>query len=75
MDDGFQDYSIKKNLNILCSTKSIIGNGLVIYLVSRSLCTKNAQIVIINGVKKISFEEKILKLNNKISFFIVIMNH
>ena len=31
MDDGFQDYSIKKNLNILCfNNNQLIGNGLTI---------------------------------------------
>ena len=73
MDDGFQDYSIRKNLNILCFNENqLVGNGLVIPsgpLREDLSAVKNAQIVIINGVKNASFEEKILKLNNKISFF------
>lgn len=73
MDDGFQDYSIKKDLNILCFNENqLVGNGLVIPsgpLREDLSAVKNAQIVIINGVKNVSFEEKILKLNSKISFF------
>ena len=73
LDDGFQDYSIKKDLNILCFNENqLIGNGLVIPsgpLREDLSSVKNAQIVIINGFKNISFEEKILKLNSKISFF------
>ena len=64
MDDGFQDYSIKKDLNILCFNENqLIGNGLVIPsgpLREDLSAVKNAQIVIINGVKNVSFEEKIL---------------
>ena len=31
LDDGFQDFSIKKNLNVICfNSKQLIGNGLVI---------------------------------------------
>ena len=68
-----QDNSIKKDLNILCFNENqLIGNGLVIPsgpLREDLSAVKNAQIVIINGFKNISFEEKILKLNSKISFF------
>ena len=64
MDDGFQDYSIKKDLNILCFNENqLIGNGLVIPsgpLREDLSAVKNAQIVIINGVKNVSFEEKFL---------------
>ena len=31
LDDGFQDYSIKKSLNILCfNSKQLIGNGMTL---------------------------------------------
>ena len=31
LDDGFQDYSIKKNLNILCfNSNQLIGNGMTL---------------------------------------------
>ena len=31
LDDGFQDFKIKKNLNIICFNQNqLIGNGLVI---------------------------------------------
>ena len=31
LDDGFQDFSIKKNFSILCfNSKQLIGNGFVI---------------------------------------------
>ena len=73
LDDGFQDYSIKKNLNIICFNQNqLIGNGLVLPsgpLRENLNALSNANIVIINGKKNQNFENKILKINNKIKIF------
>jgi len=73
LDDGFQDYSIKKNLNILCFTSSqLIGNGMTLPsgpLRENLNALKRTQIVLINGNKNESFEKKILNISNKIKIF------
>ena len=73
LDDGFQDYTIKKNLNIICfNDKQLIGNGLVFPagpLREDLSALKRAQIVIINGIKNKSFEEKILNVSKDIKIF------
>ena len=73
LDDGFQDYRIKKNLSILCFNQNqLIGNGLVLPsgpLREDLSSLKNANIVLINGEKNINFEKKILKINNKLEIF------
>ena len=55
LDDGLQDYKIKKNLNIVCFNSSqLIGNGLILPSgpLRESLSSlKNAEIIIINGEK------------------------
>ena len=73
LDDGLQDYKIKKNLNIVCfNNYQLIGNGLVLPsgpLRENLTALKNYHIVIINGEKNEQFEEKILKINNKLDIF------
>ena len=73
LDDGFQDYKIKKDINILCfNQKQLIGNGLVFPSgpLRESLNSiKNADIVVINGKKNIEFEKKILSFNKELSFY------
>ena len=73
LDDGFQDYTIKKNLNIICfNNKQLIGNGLMFPagpLREDLSSLKRAQIVIINGEKNKSFEEKILNISKNIKIF------
>jgi len=73
LDDGFQDYTIKKNLNIICfNDKQLIGNGLVFPagpLREDLSALRRAQIVIINGIKNKSFEEKILNISKDIKIF------
>ena len=74
LDDGFQDSSIKKDLNILCfNSNQLIGNGMTLPsgpLRETLASVKKANIVIINGNKSEDFEKKILKLsNNKIKIF------
>ena len=77
LDDGFQDYSIKKDLNILCFNKNqLIGNGLL--LPSGPLreglnSLERADIIIINGEKDSEFE-KILKINKNLEIYYSIYN-
>ena len=73
LDDGFQDYKLKKDLNIICfNSNQLIGNGLVIPsgpLRERLNALKYAQIVLINGNKNNHFEKKILKINENLNIF------
>ncbi len=73
LDDGFQDYSIKKDLKIICFNQNqLIGNGLVLPsgpLREKLSALKRAEIIIINGKKDNFFEEKILNINNKLKIF------
>ena len=73
LDDGFQDYSFKKDLNILCFNQNqLVGNGLVLPsgpLRERLCSLKDAHIILINGKKDISFERKILNKNNNLEIF------
>ena len=73
LDDGFQDFSIKKNLSIICfNEKQWIGNGLTIPsgpLRENLSALKNADCVIINGKKNEYIENKIFKKNDKIKIF------
>ena len=73
LDDGFQDHSIKKTLNIICfNNRQLIGNGLVFPagpLRERLSSLERAQIVIINGEKNKIFEEKILNISKNIKIF------
>ena len=66
MDDGFQDYSIKKDFSILCfNEKQWIGNGLVLPAgpLRESLNSlKKANCVFINGEKNIKIENQINKI-------------
>tara|TARA_Y100000996_G_scaffold343505_1_gene281151 strand:+ start:337 stop:1266 length:930 start_codon:yes stop_codon:yes gene_type:complete len=73
LDDGFQDHSIKKNLNILCfNSNQLIGNGMTIPsgpLRENINSVKRAQIIIINGQFDNQFEKKILKISDRIKIF------
>ena len=68
LDDGFQDFSIKKNLSIVCfNERQWIGNGLTIPsgpLRENIKSLNRANYVFINGTKKIEIEKKILRINN-----------
>ena len=59
LDDGFQDYKIKKDLNIICFNSNFEGNGFVIPAgpLRKLELIKNAQIIIINGNKNLKFEK------------------
>lgn len=73
LDDGLQDYKIKKNLSIVCfNNNQLIGNGMVLPsgpLREDLSILKNVEIVIINGSKNINFENKILDINKKLEIF------
>ena len=73
LDDGLQDYKIKKDLNIVCfNNNQLIGNGLVLPagpLRENLNSLKNASIIIINGIKNIKFEKKCLSINKNLKFF------
>ena len=73
LDDGYQDYGIKKDLNILCfNSNQMLGNGLIFPAgplredLSR---IKDAHIIIVNGTRKIDFERKILDINSQCKIF------
>ena len=73
LDDGFQDYSINKDLNIICfHGNQLAGNGLILPSgpLRDSLNTlKNAHMVLINGSENNIFEKKILKINKNLQIF------
>ena len=73
LDDGFQDYKLRKNLSIICfHHNQLLGNGYVLPAgpLRESLKSlKNADIIIVNGQREIKFEEKLLKFNKKLKFF------
>ena len=73
LDDGLQDYKLKKDLKIVCfNSNQLVGNGLVIPSgpLRESLnALKHAQIVLINGDKNNHFENKILKINKNLDIF------
>ena len=79
LDDGFQDFSINKNLSIVCfNEKQWIGNGLTIPsgpLREDLSALKRASCVIINGKKNIDIENKIFSKNKEIKIFILNINH
>ena len=73
LDDGFQDFSIYKNLSIVCfNNKQWIGNGLTIPsgpLRENLSSLKRANCVVINGEKNADIEKKILSKNSEIKIF------
>ena len=70
LDDGFQDFSIKKDLSIICFNENQwIGNGLTLPsgpLREDLSALKRAKCVIINGKRNNNIEKIILKKNNQI---------
>ena len=73
LDDGLQDFSINKNLSIVCfNEKQWIGNGLTIPsgpLREDLSALKRANCVIINGDKNAYIENKIFEKNREINIF------
>ena len=73
LDDGFQDFSIKKDFSILCfNSKQLIGNGFLIPsgpLREGFKSIKRAECIFINGDKNVQFENKINKINKSVKIF------
>ena len=73
LDDGFQDFSINKKINIICfNSKQLIGNGMVIPsgpLRERLSSLQRAQIVVINGEKNENFEKKLLDISRNLKIY------
>jgi len=73
LDDGFQDFSIKKDFSIVCfNSKQLIGNGLIIPsgpLREGIKSIKRANCIFINGDRNTKFEDKIKKINSNIKIF------
>ena len=73
LDDGFQDFSLKKDLSIICfNEKQWIGNGFTIPSgpMREGLSSLvRANFIIINGKKNINIENKILEKNKSIKIF------
>jgi len=73
LDDGLQDYSIVKDLNIVCfNEEQLIGNGRTLPsgpLREPFSSLKNSQIIVINGNKNLDFEDEIKKVSNNASIY------
>jgi len=73
LDDGFQEYKIFKNLNIICfNSNQLAGNEYVLPAgpLRESLANLNrAHIILINGSKNKKFEDKLLSFNKNLSIF------
>ena len=73
LDDGLQDHSIKKDINIVCFNQNqLIGNGLVLPsgpLRENLSVLKDIDIAIINGKKNKDFENKIKHIGKKLEIF------
>ena len=73
LDDGFQDFSVKKDLSVICfNEKQWIGNGLTIPsgpLRENISALSRANCVLINGSHNANVEKKILKKNKLIKIF------
>lgn len=73
LDDGLQDYKIKKKLSIVCFHENqLIGNGYVIPsgpLRENLKSLRNINVVLINGKKNLNFEKKLLKINENLEIF------
>ena len=73
LDDGFQDYKIKKDLNIICFNQiQLLGNGFVLPagpLRDNLNSLKKANLILINGKKDKKFEEKLSCINDSLKIF------
>jgi len=73
LDDGFQDFSINKDLEILCfHGNQLLGNGFTLPsgpLRENLNSIRRAKIIIINGKKNKNFESKIRKISSQISIY------
>jgi len=73
LDDGFQDSSIIKDLNIICfNEEQLAGNEMTLPsgpLREPLSSLRNSQIVVINGNVNVMFEKKIKAISNDINIY------
>ena len=73
LDDGFQDNSIKKDLQMLCFNENqLIGNGFTIPsgpLREPFSSIKNSPIIFINGKQNLFFEKKINEISKEVEIY------
>ena len=73
MDDGFQDVSIKRDLNIICfNSLDMAGNGFLLPagpLRNQLKKLVNCQIVVINGKRNTAFEKKLKIISSNIKIY------
>ena len=73
MDDGLQDVSIFKDLNIICFNSSdLVGNGFLLPagpLRERLKRVSDCQIAVINGKRNIAFEKKLKSISSSIEIY------
>ena len=73
LDDGLQDPTLHKDLNIVCfNERQLIGNGMILPSgpLRESLSSlKNYQITVINGDRNILFEKKIKDINKEMDIY------
>ena len=73
MDDGLQDISVDKDLNIICFNSSdLIGNGFLLPagpLRERLNSINNCRIAVINGKRNIAFEKKLKSISKNIEIY------
>ena len=73
MDDGLQDFSVIKDLNIVCFNSSdLVGNGFVLPagpLREKLNNVNDCQIAVINGKRNITFEKKLKSISNNIEIY------
>ena len=73
LDDGFQDKSIVKDLNIICfHGEQLVGNGMTLPsgpLREPLSSLKDTQIIVINGNVNEVFEKKIKAISNDVSIY------
>tara|TARA_Y100000590_G_scaffold193647_1_gene220078 strand:+ start:666 stop:1586 length:921 start_codon:yes stop_codon:yes gene_type:complete len=73
LDDGFQDFTIKKNFSIICfNQKQWVGNGFILPsgpLREKLSAIKRADCIMINGNKNIKIEDQIYKKNKNVKIF------
>ncbi len=72
LDDGYQDFKIKKNISIICfNSQQKLGNGLNIPagpLRQNLKSLTDCQIIFLNGSKNNNFEEELKKYNSNLNF-------
>tara|TARA_A100001011_G_scaffold198408_1_gene206715 strand:+ start:4789 stop:5715 length:927 start_codon:yes stop_codon:yes gene_type:complete len=73
MDDGMQDVSVNKDLNIICfNSLDLIGNSFLLPagpLREQFKKVKTCQIAVINGKRNVAFEKKLKSISDSIEIF------